>query len=930
MSFSTLIRPQVLSSRWLKVAAVFALIFLTLGMLGMMRLRLLSSIRAQVATESLYSKSQKDAVLHLIQYAASGDEREYGAYRQNMTIPMAGRLARMELAKARPNLALARQGMLSAGNGEVDADDMIFAFQTSQLFGIQIDAAGAWSKADQELILLDAEAEALHNALRPVNPDTVAAQRSLAGIKDINARLSDIEYELAERLERAGRHAQHILLLASWLVGISLILGGIAVARRMWLSQDRLALALQTSEQRLKLAMGGSNDGLWDWDIVNDTFYYSPRMLEMLEIETAQPDAERFLHFAHLEDVPALRRKLIAHLRDQAPFDVEFRAVTAKGNLRWMRSRAQSARADNGRAVRMAGSMTDITERKYNAELLHAEKERAQVTLESIGDAVITVDTRGCIEYLNPAAVVITGWRIEEAKGRPAEQVCELLEEQTRLSVADVEFQARKHDVTLQTNLLLVGRDGHEVAVNRSIAQLLDREGKAMGTVWVLHDVSKDRAYATHLSYQANHDELTGLINRREFERRLNAMLANATFSHQHSMLYIDLDQFKIVNDTCGHLAGDELLKQLARLLKSKLRQNDTLARLGGDEFGVLLEACPTGPALKIAELLRQTVADFHFTWSERSFPSNASIGLVTFGEQPATLADVLRMADAACYLAKDHGRNRVHVFSPEDQELAQRQGEMGWIGRIRKALEEDRFILYSQPILPLSPSLHAKTHCEILLRLKDENDQIVPPIVFIPAAERYGLMPAIDRWVIRNALALHAQRAKMGVEDEMYAINLSGTSMGDVDFLPFVREQFQLTRVPPQSICFEITETAAIANLAKAAVLIRTLRDLGCRIALDDFGSGMSSFSYLKHLPVDYLKIDGSFVKDMDKNPIDHAMVEAINRVGQVMRIETIAEFVESEETLQRLKLMGVDFAQGYAIGKPAPHSLSSPAPAN
>jgi len=394
-----------------------------------------------------------------------------------------------------------------------------------------------------------------------------------------------------------------------------------------------------------------------------------------------------------------------------------------------------------------------------------------------------------------------------------------------------------------------------------------------------------------------------------------------------HTLLYLDLDQFKIVNDTCGHLAGDELLKQLADSLKARLRQNDTLARLGGDEFGVLLEACPIGPAMKIAEMLRQVVADFRFSWSERSFPSSASIGLVTFGEHPTTLGDVLRMADAACYLAKDHGRNRVHIFSPEDQELAQRQGEMGWIGKIRQALEEDRFVLYSQPILSLSASMQSQSHCEILLRLKDENNEIVPPISFIPAAERYGLMPAIDRWVIRNALALHAERSRAGAVGEVYAINLSGTSMGDVDFLPFVREQFQLSRVPPQSICFEITETAAIADLAKAAVLMRTLRELGCRIALDDFGSGMSSFSYLKHLPVDYLKIDGSFVKDMAKNPIDHAMVEAINRVGQVMRIETIAEFVESEETLERLKIMGVDFAQGYAIGKPALHHASAPA---
>ncbi len=924
------LRPRFLSSRWVKVACIFVFIFVLLGMLGMLRLRVLSSIRAQVAAESVYSKSQKDATLHLFQYAVSAEEREYGAYRQMMAAPLSGRAARIELAKPHADLDLVRHGMLAAGNGAVDVDDMIFAFQTSQLLGIEIDAASTWNAADGELIKLNAAAAKLHDALRSVSPDQEVATQSLAQIRQANQALTDIEYDLAQRLDRAGQSAQHFLMIVSWVIGIVLLLCGTAIARVIWLRQEHLAQALRVSEERLRLAISGSNDGLWDWDIVNDTLYYSPRLLELLELgaekggEKFLPGTEHFWRFIQPEDRILVRACLAAHLRDHAPYDVEFRLITARGNLRWMRSRAQSARDAGGKAVRMAGSMTDITERKLSAALLHAEKERAQVTLESIGDAVITVGIDGRIEYLNPAAVTITGWMLEEAKGRPAEEVCALLEEQTRQSAANAAPQIRKHDVTLQTNLLLVGRDGHEIAVNRSIAQLLDRDGKSMGTVWVLHDVSKDRAYATHLSYQANHDELTGLINRREFERRLGGMLVNAPQNRQHTMLYLDLDQFKIVNDTCGHLAGDELLKQLADLLKTKLRQNDTIARLGGDEFGVLLEACPTAPALKIAELLRQSIADFRFVWKERIFPIGVSIGLVTFGDEALTLADILRMADAACYLAKDHGRNRIHVFSPEDQELAQRQGEMGWIGRIRQALEEDRFVLYSQAILALAPTIDPKSHCEILLRLRDENDQIVPPIAFIPAAERYGLMPAIDRWVIRNALALHAERARRGAGDELYAINLSGTSIGDVDFLPFVREQFLLTGVPPQNICFEITETAAIANLAKAGALIRTLRDLGCRIALDDFGSGMSSFSYLKHLPVDYLKIDGSFVKDMAKNPIDHAMVEAINRVGQVMHIETIAEFVESEETLQRLKLMGVDFAQGYAIGKPVPHLAS------
>ena len=347
------------------------------------------------------------------------------------------------------------------------------------------------------------------------------------------------------------------------------------------------------------------------------------------------------------------------------------------------------------------------------------------------------------------------------------------------------------------------------------------------------------------------------------------------------------------------------------------LRSNDTLARLGGDEFGLLLENCASGTALRVAELLRQTVHEFRFVWQDRVFTVGASIGLVTFSDAKETLGDILRKADAACYLAKDKGRNRVQIYTTDDTRLAQRHGEIGWVGRIQQALEEHRFVLYAQQILPLEDSPDAGEHYEVLLRMLDEDGKFFPPMAFIPAAERYGLMPQIDRLVVATAFA-HTG----GVIPPVVPWHLRHQSFGhifcDESFHKFVADQFDLYKIPPAGICFEITETSAIANLAQATALICQLKDLGCRFSLDDFGSGMSSFAYLKHLPVDYLKIDGGFVKDMIEDPIDHAMVEAINRIGHVMKIETIAEFVENEAILGALRRVGVDYAQGYGIEKP------------
>lgn len=431
----------------------------------------------------------------------------------------------------------------------------------------------------------------------------------------------------------------------------------------------------------------------------------------------------------------------------------------------------------------------------------------------------------------------------------------------------------------------------------------------------------KEQQKQQQISYQASHDALTGLMNRREFERRLGTALEEAQFKPAvHSMLYLDLDQFKIVNDTCGHNAGDALLQQLAATLQAALRQNDILARLGGDEFGVLLEHCPGEPALRIAETLRLAVASFRFLWLDKTFSVGVSIGLATFGGEGMTVGDVFSIVDGACYVAKDLGRNRIHVYSADDTELAERTGQMNWVGRITQALEQDRMCLYRQAIAPLGDKTgKAERYYEVLLRMRDEDGREISPAAFLPAAERYNLMPAIDFWVIRTAFENYA---KSGGEARgcNLSINLSGATLGDERLLPYIREQLQYFSVPPTAICFEITETAAIAKLATATVLIRELKQLGCRFALDDFGSGMSSFGYLKNLPIDFIKIDGAFVREVDSDPIDRAMVEAINNIGHVMGIKTIAEFVETEAIVAVLCDLGVDYAQGYYIGRPEP----------
>lgn len=422
------------------------------------------------------------------------------------------------------------------------------------------------------------------------------------------------------------------------------------------------------------------------------------------------------------------------------------------------------------------------------------------------------------------------------------------------------------------------------------------------------------------LAHQASHDPLTGLTNRREFEQRLKRAAADAKqHGATHVLCYLDLDQFKVVNDTCGHAAGDELLRQLSALLHEKIRPYDTLARLGGDEFGVLMEGCLPEDAQKCAEKLLETVRDFRFMWEDKVFAVGVSIGLVPVTSASGTLADILKAADSACYAAKDGGRNRIHVYQMEDSLLVRRHGEMQWISRITRAMELNRFQLYGQRIVPLGRNGGDEEYFEVLLRMVGEDGRLIPPMAFIPAAERYNTMPALDRWVVSTALAALGTLVKAG-RPKKIAINLSAPSLSDPALLDFIRRELASHEISGNLVCFEITETAAIVSLGESRELMTQLKQCGCAFSLDDFGSGMSSFTYLRTLPIDFLKIDGAFVRDMTHDPVDHTIVQSINNIGRGMGLKIVAEYVENQAIVEALEKLEVHYAQGNWIEPPRP----------
>ena len=561
-------------------------------------------------------------------------------------------------------------------------------------------------------------------------------------------------------------------------------------------------------------------------------------------------------------------------------------------------------------------------------DALYREKELAEVTLHSIGEGVITIDAEGCIDYLNPVAEQYTGWSGTDAKGQRLDAVYRVVHEQTGKPVPLPGGDAAKpHGAPPGATVRLLGRSGNASAIRDSYAPIHDSSGKLVGWVVVFHDVSQIEEMAQQLSWQASHDALTGLLNRGEFERQLADLIDSVRRENkQHALMYMDLDNFKTVNDTCGHAAGDELLRQLTTVMQARMRGSDTLARIGGDEFGGLLESCPLDQAVRIANGLREAVRDFRFVWRDKTFGVGVSIGLVTIDGVNMSVSSALATADATCYEAKSRGRDRVLVHRPKDRSIGDQSAELQMVSQINYAFEIGNFRLYRQKIIALGADNGDEPHYEILVRMLDQSGNLIPPNGFMPAAERYNLLSSIERWVISSLVEfLHQQHASGAIPHEktaftnaFYAVNLSGVSINDNSFTDFVRKLLTRFNLPRGLLCFEVTETTAISNLTKAAQLMHELKAMGCRFALDDFGIGMSSFAYLKYLPVDYLKIDGVFIRDMAVDPMDHAIVEAINRIAHILGLKTVAEFVEDETTLERLRTLKVDYAQGYFIAKP------------
>lgn len=758
----------------------------------------LSTVRAFVAGESLWTKGQKDAIYHLDRYAASGEPRAYQDFLSALAIPLGDRAGRLALEQFPPDVEGARRGFLQGGNHHDDIDSLIWLLRHFREWDIVREPVEQWLVGDEYLHHLRELGQEIHARTQAGAAAPEVRQAWREQINGINAAVTPAARTFSDKLGESSRRIVTLL---------------------MWANLGSAAL------------------------LILITLVHNHQLL---------------------------------------------------------------------------------TQRQRVEDVLSAERERAHTTLTAIGDGVITTDTQGLVIYVNPAAELLLARPAAHMQGQPLASVLQFGDDAQLPGTG--EFLER----------VLYGaasqRDGHTRNLRRHddsaipvkvVGSPIHNQGVLTGAVLVLHDVTREQHYVEQLSWQASHDALTGLVNRREFERRLEELLSRPrVVAHEGALLYVDLDQFKIINDTCGHQAGDEMLREVCRMLQSHLREGDTLARLGGDEFGILLKDCPIGPAARIAEQLRQSAQDLRVIWGERQLSTGLSLGLVQLTPELNTLQEVLRVADMACYRAKESGRNKVFVYQSTDTEMSRREGDMDWVRRIRLALEQDRFCLYAQEIAPLQTLHEGGLHVELLLRLRDEDGQLVPPGSFIPAAEHYGMMPAIDRWVVQHALALLArqQRGAGGRRITTCAINLSGTSLGDDSLLDFVRAQLAHQRVDPQRLCFEITETSAIAHLPNAVRMIKELRLLGCRFSLDDFGAGMSSFSYLKHLPVDYLKIDGSFVKDLPGDPTNRAMVEVINHIGHVMGKHTIAEFAESPATVDALRAIGVDYAQGYAIARPVP----------
>jgi len=600
--------------------------------------------------------------------------------------------------------------------------------------------------------------------------------------------------------------------------------------------------------------------------------------------------------------------------------------------------------AEGGLWVEAAGTMIDyrgqkailsiardVSYRKSIEANLGRGKQQAQITLESIGEGVITADTEGVIDYLNGAAEKLTGMTRENAIGKRMTDLMTLVDENDRKDLGDpvARCLSERRQVGLGRRALMISTDGsRELSVELTASPIIGAGDTVAGAVVIMHDVTEIRGMTRRISYQAAHDALTGLINRMEFERQLAEALEGGRGDSLNSVLcYMDLDRFKAVNDTCGHLAGDNMLREIAKLIRDQVRDSDFVARLGGDEFGMLLIRCPLDKARQIADDVCNAIRDYRFVWQDRIFTVGISIGLVEVARETGTLKDLLSAADSACYVAKQQGRGRVHVYSARDEVSARQRGDIHWLRQLQVALRENRFEIHAQPIISTSGRVTRGPALEVLLRMMDDDGKLVQPRQFIPAAERYQLMASIDRWVVQATLSAIAHGAIRLPDERSCSINLSAQALGEDGFLDFVVDCLDHSQVPPHRICFEVSESAVMERFDQARRFVGVVHGMGCQFALDDFGSGLGSFTTLRDLSIDYLKIDGTYTRDLRPETLNHQVVTALAGVSRILGFKVIAEQVETQADFETLRSIGVDFIQGNFIDKP--HRLGEPSTA-
>lgn len=731
------------------------------------------------------------------------------------------------------------------------------------------------------------------------------------------------------------KRADHLLALNDELIAVS---GDASVGRRLTASGNVEIDRLGDTINRLFDALGERDEKIQDRDKLFSDFartlpeiviVHDERILLANEraggLIGMTPDQLEGREVAHLVK-PAYRalfRKTVAKrlAGEDVPRQLEIQLINGNDQGLWVEAQSSSIEYQ-GRKVILTIAR-DVSYRKNLEVSLSRSKRQAQYTLESISEGVITTDNQGRIDYLNRAAESMTGADREAAAGHTIGELFSLIDEADRRPLGDpVERSlAMRRRVNMGRRALLVSRDGeHEHSVEITASPIRGPGNSITGTVVVFHDVSEIRGLTRQMSYQATHDALTGLINRREFERRLQEAMDSAHAEEgSHILFYMDLDRFKAVNDSCGHLAGDNMLREVATLIKGQVRDSDFVGRLGGDEFGTLLVGCPLDKARQIAADICVAVADYRFVWKDKIFNIGISIGLVEITHSSGNLQDTMSAADSACYVAKQRGRGQVHVYSARDEAIARERGDIQWLRQLQDALHEGRFELAVQPIIATRPEDGHGPSVEVLIRLPDERGRFANTAEFLRPAERYQLMPQIDRWVVNAVLAaINAGEIRLAA-GRSCSINISGQTLADEGFLGFVVEALDHSGVAPSSICFEASEGAVTSNIQHAQRFIEVLHGMGCEFALDDFGSGLGAFSNLKNLPVDYLKIDGSYTRNLSTDQINQEMVSAMIKLARTMEFRVIAEQVEHQEDFDWLRDAGVDFVQGNFVDAPA-----------